>query len=303
VFRRDGARRVCGAVVDDDDLERSGAFLRGEGVERSGERGGRVAGGDDDARSDARHWAANLPIRFRAMPSDAGHMQRFWDARAKENAKYYVDNRLDYNHADDKWFWDQGEKDLDTLLEAVGASLAAEDRVLDIGCGVGRLTRVAAARAAHATGIDISAEMVDQAKVNLAGVDNVALVVGDGTSLRPLPDAAFSAVISLVVFQHIPDPQVTLGYVREIGRVLQPGGWAAFQVSNDPDVHARDYPKPSLLQRLVGRAPKGQDDPAWRGSAVALEDLRAAAADGGMDLEQVVGEGTQYCLVRARRHI
>jgi SAM-dependent methyltransferase len=236
------------------------------------------------------------------MASDAAHMQRFWDERAKENAKYYVDNRLDYNRGDDQWFWDQGEKDLDTLLEAVGASLTAGDRVLDIGCGVGRLTRVAAARAAHVTGIDISAEMVDQARANLSAMDNVEFVVGDGTSLRPLPDGGFSAVISLVVFQHIPDPQVTLAYVREMGRVMQPGGWTAFQVSNDPDVHARDYPKAALVQRLLGRAPKGQDDPAWRGSAVALDDLRAAAAEGGMELEQVVGEGTQYCLVRARRH-
>ena len=42
---------------------------------------------------------------------------------------------------------------------------------------------------------------------------------------------------SHVVFQHIPDPPITLNYVREMGRVLRPGGWALFQVSNDPTIH------------------------------------------------------------------
>lgn len=232
----------------------------------------------------------------------AGHMKQFWDERARENAEYYVDNRLDYNDGDKDWFWEQGEKDLDRMLGAVGASLSGDDRVLDIGCGVGRLTRVCAGRAAHATGIDIAPDMVRQARENLADLTNVEVLEGDGTSLRPLDDGAFTAVISLVVFQHIPEPQVTLGYVREIGRVLAPGGWAAFQVSNDPEIHTKDYPRPSLVQRVLGRAPKGQDDPAWRGSAVSLDDLRAAAADGGMDVAEVVGEGTQYCLVRCVRH-
>ena len=102
---------------------------------------------------------------------------------------------------------------------------------------------------------------------------------------------------SHVVFQHIPDPQVTLGYVREMGRVLRPGGWAAFQVSDDPAIHTMQH-KQSRLKIALGRAPKGQDDPAWRGSAVSLAAVRAAADVGGMDVAQAVGEGTQFLLVR-----
>lgn len=45
----------------------------------------------------------------------------------------------------------------------------------------------------------------------------------------------------------------------------------------------------------------GQDAPEWLGSAVALDDLREAAGRGGMHVETVVGEGTQFCLVLARR--
>jgi SAM-dependent methyltransferase len=101
-----------------------------------------------------------------------------------------------------------------------------------------------------------------------------------------------------VVFQHIPDPEVTLGYVREMGRVLRPGGWAAFQVSNDPDVHR---PRAAGPPRPWQRRPQGQSHPAWLGSAVELQSLRAAARDGGMAVEAVSGEGTQFCLVLTRR--
>jgi SAM-dependent methyltransferase len=228
-------------------------------------------------------------------------MKDFWDARARENAEYFVDNRLDYNDGDEAFFWEQGAKDLDRMLELVDARVEPSDRVLDVGCGVGRLTRALASRAAHVTGLDISPEMVARARENLEGHDNVAFEVGDGTSLQPVPDASVDVVISIVVFQHIPDPRITLGYVEDMGRVLRPGGWAAFQVSNDPVVHSRDYPQPSRIKKLLGRAPRGQDDPAWRGSAVGLDDLRAAVTQGGMTVEALTGEGTQYCIVRTRR--
>jgi SAM-dependent methyltransferase len=228
-------------------------------------------------------------------------MKDFWDARARENAEYFVDNRLDYNDGDEQFFWEQGAKDLAGMLASVDSpALRPADAVLDIGVGVGRLSRALAPQVGALTGIDVSREMIARAQRNLAGRD-VELIVGDGTTLAPLADASFDVVISLVVFQHIPDPQITLGYVREIGRVLKPGGWAAFQVSNDPAIHSADYPRPSLLRRLLGRAPQGTDDPAWRGSAVDLADVRAAADDGGMTVAQTSGEGTQYCIVRAVR--
>lgn len=228
-------------------------------------------------------------------------MADFWDARARENANYFVDNRLDYNAGDDERFWSVGEADLGRLLEAVGARIDPQNTVLDVGCGVGRLTRALAARAGHVHGIDVSAEMLARARANLLGVANVTLHQGNGSSLGAFADASMDAVVSLVVFQHIPDPAITLGYVREIGRVLRPGGWAAFQVSNDPSIHAAGNPTPSRLKVALGRAPKGQDDPAWRGSAVMLDALRAAVADGGMHMAALAGEGTQFCLARTVR--
>lgn len=232
-------------------------------------------------------------------------MADFWDARAREDALFFVDDRLAYGpDRDESWFWAEGERLLDELLARSGApAIPAEAVTVDVGCGVGRFTRVLAQRSAQVQGVDVSAEMLGRARQMLASYDNIELHQGDGVSL-PLPDASVDVAISFVVFQHIPDPEVTLGYVRELGRVLRPGGWAVFQLSNDPSVHSADradVPKPRLRDRLLGRTPQGTDDPAWLGSAVTLAQLDAALTDGGLRSEHRSGEGTQYLLERAVR--
>jgi SAM-dependent methyltransferase len=228
-----------------------------------------------------------------------GEMGAFWDARAREDALYFVDNTGTYRDADVARFWAAGERDLDAVLAAAGAAVQPDDVVLDIGCGVGRLTRVLAGRAAHVHAIDVSAQMLDQAREHNAHLTNVTWHHGDGTTLHPVEDDSIDAVVSHLVFQHIPDPEITLGYVREMGRVLRPGGWAVVQVSNDPELHRATIGLRDRLKAALGRAPKGQDEPQWLGSAVDLQDITAAALEGGLDIGQVVGEGTQFCYVRA----
>jgi SAM-dependent methyltransferase len=119
--------------------------------------------------------------------------------------------------------------------------------------------------------------------------------------LAGIDDTSADVVISHVVFQHIPDPQITLGYVREIGRVLRPEGVTALVMSNLPSVHKRSASIRERVRALARRGPGGQMHEAWLGSAVELDDLRAAAADGGMVIEQYVGGGTQFMLVRLGR--
>jgi SAM-dependent methyltransferase len=231
-------------------------------------------------------------------------IETFWDERARENALYFVDNELAYNDPDEDHFWAEGDVVVDNILELFDVQIAATNTVLDIGCGVGRLTRALAHRAAEVTGTDVSGEMLTQAREHNASLANVTWLKGDGVSLAGVPDAGVDACLCWVVFQHIPDPQITLGYIREIGRVLRPGGWAAFQVSNDPGIHRERQDQRSIgsrLRRLTGRAPSGQNDPRWLGAAVDLDAVRAAAADGGLQIEAIENPGTQYCLVLVRR--
>jgi arsenite methyltransferase len=99
------------------------------------------------------------------------------------------------------------------------------DAVLDIGCGGGVDTIVAAMMAGptgKAKGIDSTPEMLQRAGRNLAksGLTNVTLQQASGESL-PFPDASFDVVTSNGVFNLIPDKQKAL---LEALRVLKPGG-------------------------------------------------------------------------------
>src|SRR3954471_16925661 len=209
-------------------------------------------------------------------------MRRFWDERAREDALAYVDDRG--RRGED--FWRGGEEVLATFEQQLGFTVGG-DLIVEIGCGVGRVTRALAARVESVIAIDVSAEMLARARELNPELAGVRWAQGDGETLLGVEDASVDGVFSHVVFQHLPDPDLTLGYVREMGRVLLPGGWAAFQVSNDPAVHRR-----RLLARRATR------HPAWRGSAGGLNRRGDTAGEAGLEVARVVGEGTQFCLVR-----
>jgi SAM-dependent methyltransferase len=233
-------------------------------------------------------------------------MRRFWDEKARENAMWFVSSELDYADTDADEFWRSGDDVINRSLEMFGVSLNGSERVLDIGCGIGRLTRALSRRAASVVGVDVSDEMVQQARKALADVANAEIQLGNGHDLAGLADGEFDAAYSFVVFQHIPDPAVTCRYIREIGRVLRPGGWTVFQISEAPEIHRADtWRHVHTLRRSVreklGREPRGLSEPQWLGSAVSRPDLLAALADGGLELQTTAGDGTQFCIVHARK--
>lgn len=234
------------------------------------------------------------------MPTMQDEMRGFWNARAREDAFYFVDSRLRYKAPDVERFWD-AEQLVDSLLDGLAVEIRDTDTVLDIGCGLGRITRVLATRADRVIALDVSDEMLAAARRHNSELQRVRWLLGDGFSLSPLADASVDACVSVVVFQHIPDPAITLGYVREVGRVLRPGGWAVLQISNDPAIHVPRNPLRKQLQALLGLAPGGQRHPAWLGSHVELAALRDAATGAAMDVERVSGEGSQYCQALLRR--
>ncbi len=231
-------------------------------------------------------------------------MRRYWDDRAREDAFFFVDNELAYGDPDTERFWARGAQALDLLLEGVGVALTAEDRVVEIGCGIGRMTRAIASRATFVEALDVSERMLELAEEHNPELANVSWLLGDGESLSGVADASADVCVSFVVFQHLPHPSLALGYVGEIGRVLADRGWAAIQVSNAPRVHSRRAAGERLggaVRAALGRGPRGQSHPAWRGSAVDLGELEAAAGAAGMEVERVAGADTQFCLVLLRK--
>jgi len=102
------------------------------------------------------------------------------------------------------------------------ANTGASDTVLDVACGPGLLACAFARVARHATGIDITPAMLEQARKaqQEQGLTNVSWKQGDVTRL-PYPDAHFSIVSCRFVFHHLEEPLVVL---REMSRVCKPGG-------------------------------------------------------------------------------
>jgi 2-polyprenyl-3-methyl-5-hydroxy-6-metoxy-1,4-benzoquinol methylase len=228
-------------------------------------------------------------------------MGEFWDERARENSLYFINNSLTYKGTDEERFWASGVSDLDAVLGALGVAIDPRDEIVEIGCGIGRMSRPMAARGRSVRAIDVSAEMLAQARRANREIENITWIQGTGDSLTAIEDESADVCFSYVVLQHIPDPEVILGYIREMGRVLRPGGWAAFQVSNDENVHRPRRSLGTRVRTLLGRAPGGQRHGAWLGCAVSVEDVRKAAADGGMEVERTSGEGSQFCIVLARK--
>ncbi|MER7547819.1 class I SAM-dependent methyltransferase [Actinomadura sp.] len=120
----------------------------------------------------------------------------------------------------------------DVLLDA--AAIGARDRVLDIGCGNGQVTRLAARRArlGGATGVDLSGPMLARARSLAAAeeVANAAFEQGDA-QVHPFPDGAFDVAVSRFGVMFFADPVAAFGNVR---RALRDAGRVAFVVMTPP---------------------------------------------------------------------
>ncbi|MFG3510677.1 class I SAM-dependent methyltransferase [Streptomyces sp. NPDC047821] len=112
------------------------------------------------------------------------------------------------------------------LLDA--AAITGTDTVLDIGCGAGRTTRLAARRAGlgRALGLDLSGPMLGKARESAVreGVANVSFVQGDA-QVHPLDAESFDAVISRYGMTFFSDPVAAF---TNLHRALRPGGRLAF---------------------------------------------------------------------------
>ena len=145
----------------------------------------------------------------------------------------------------------------DAVLGVLGAEPCA--RVLDVGCGTGRLAErlVAAPGIASVVGCDFSAGMLAHAAERLRpgaalpGTEGrracAALVRGDATRL-PFVDAAFDAAVSTEAFHWFPDQDAAL---RELRRVIRPNGRLLLALVSPPfEIIADAF---EVGMRLVGQ--------------------------------------------------
>jgi SAM-dependent methyltransferase len=115
--------------------------------------------------------------------------------------------------------------------EALRRFLRADARVLDVGCGTGRVMEHLAPWCREVHGIDISRRMVDAGRERLAHLPNVFFHHGNGYDLAGFGDGSFDLVYSIVALQHMPRT-VAYNYLLESNRVLRQGGVLWFYVPN-----------------------------------------------------------------------
>lgn len=205
-------------------------------------------------------------------------MRRDWDERARENARFYVNTeRTDWT---DEEFFASGER---TVAEEILTDMTnicqgkdpGQMRVLEIGCGAGRVTRALARQFGEVHAVDVSGEMVAQAREALKEFPRARAYQNNGMDLTVVPDLQFDFAFSTIVFQHIPSREVIYEYVREVHRLLRPGGLFKFQVQGDASMQT-------------------EPDDTWLGVPFSDQDAVEMAEKCGFEPRYRHGAGQQY---------
>ena len=220
------------------------------------------------------------------MPDDSTtveleKMREEWDQRARENARYYVASGQE-QWSDEEYFR-SGEVNVEReVLTDMGNICQGKDpremSVLEIGCGAGRITRALAKQFGEVYAVDISGEMVRQARLALHDFPNAHVFQNNG---RISPScgrlrAAFRwiSLFRISCSSTFPSREVIENYVREAHGLLRPGALFKFQVQGFID---DNEPRDS-----------------WLGASFTEEQAREMAERCGFEMRYHHGAGDQY---------
>ena len=227
-------------------------------------------------------------------------MRSDWDRRAREDARYYAAfGRREQEEAEFQRSAGDVVRNLDRELRRLPQRASDKDRsltigapnvregsrectqpslrALEIGCGPGRVMLPMSLRFGKIHGVDISEEMVRLARERLSSAPNARVQVNSGADLDAFADEWFDFVYSYAVFQHIPNLEIVLGYLREARRVLKPDGLVRCQINGLPASAA------------------GYDT--WHGVRISAAQIREFALANDFQLLALEGAGTQYMWV------
>ena len=157
-------------------------------------------------------------------------MKTYWNMCAADNAMRHI--AVDHWENEDV-FHGSGEKDIDKILSFLDKDLLknVNYRVLEVGCGIGRLLKPFALRYPNLDfyGVDVSSEMIRKGELRLLELPNVNVFSGNGKDLKLFEDNFFHLIYSYIVLQHIPRKFVQ-NYISEISRTLADKGLFIFQL-------------------------------------------------------------------------
>lgn len=156
-----------------------------------------------------------------------------WNKLARKNPKFYIVSKAGEGINEEQFRKIGQENYLDLVLNDGLLKKYMPDfkdkTVLDIGCGIGRLSELFAADFREVYGVDISEEMIEQGKDRLEILKNVHLYATDGLHY-PFENDFFDLIFSFVVFHHMPSTEVVEQNFKEVYRTLKTGGIAKIQI-------------------------------------------------------------------------
>lgn len=193
------------------------------------------------------------------------------------------------NYDERRWLTPSGQQaayDSERLIEDALRDHGVNGRVLEIGCGSGRITEKVVARASETVLVDISSNMLEIAKARAlkAATGSVTTHVGSAYEL-PLETNSVDAVVSINVLSHIEQP---LSFLTETARVVRPGGTV---VLNFPIWNSLFLPA-ALLVKARKRAFNFNVYSRWYSS----REVKGLFKHAGMSIDQTYG---QYYVPRA----
>jgi len=208
-----------------------------------------------------------------------------WEQFARDNPLYYI--RTDYRGSEDE-FWGSGRRDAEHILASVRKLVHTWDRVVEIGCGFGRILVPMASYYRQCVGVDISDCM-------LAGLRESAEGFGVADRVDPChaesdwDKAKADLVYSLIVFQHIEDLRVIEQYVARIAGCIEGRGVAYLQFDTRPA---------TLAYRLRNSLPDFLLPRSWRRGIRRIRRSRADLArlfgKHGLSVVREEGADTEY---------
>lgn len=183
------------------------------------------------------------------MPTDL--MQEQWNAMAACNPFFSITSWAEFEsqeQLDIDFFWQVGALHAGNLLNYLQLGNTQNMDMLEIGCGLGRMTHHFATKFSKVYALDISQVMIERAKTYWEKFANVEFIASNGGDLRPIENGIIDFVFSFYVLNHVVNPDIVINYIRETARVLKPGGLALLHFRIP-----RDYPlwQKTAWQRLI----------------------------------------------------
>lgn len=187
--------------------------------------------------------------------TDLATIREGWERAAQEDAMFNI--LTDPAGRNGGWnvedFFRHGRREIDEMLshlDELGLRGKRRQKALDFGCGVGRLTQALIPAYKKVWGVDISMEMIRQAReYNQWGTRCTYIRTGEHV-IPSIHAESCDLIYSRITLQHMP-AELQRSYVEQFVRLLAPKGLAVFQIPEGPEYH---HPSEWLSMYGVSRA-------------------------------------------------